>query len=404
MKKNILILGGSSPQYSAIQACLDLNYNFVVFDGNNDCLASKLLSNKRFKKVDISCPNDVIKEIRKLPFKIDACVTTQTDIGISSLAEVNKMFGLVGLLPKHAEIVVDKYKMALACKSAKIKHPNTVLLKNYKSLKNYVNSVNYIVKPSDSSGSKGITLLNTLEKLNASKLKSIYNHAKANSNQGKVILQKFINGIEFGAQFFYLKKQKSFFIVHDDQMGGKNNNIPIGHSMPSFLNKEIKKKCESIILKFLKSNDLPEGPYNIDFIKTRNTIYLLEIAARVGATGLQELSELYLNFNPIKQQIKLCLGQKVLQRKTKNNRPCISRMLFSEKNGTCSLIKHPKIKLLENEFSVKVNYFKIEIKIGDKLKGFNSGRDRVGYLILSSKNINNCFNAIKAFENGISIR
>ena len=191
--------------------------------------------------------------------------------------------------------------------------------------------------------------------------------------------------------------------MHDDQLGGKNNTIPIGHSMPSKTSKEISKKCEELIFKFITSNKLPEGPYNVDYIIKDSNIFLLEVGARVGATGLQELVYYHAGINLIEEQIKLYTNNSGLKQINKRKIPCVSRMIFSKNKTKCKKINMPSIKKIQLARNVKFLENQLDIKIGDKLNGFNSGRDRIGHFIVQAKELSFCFEAIKDYENELEI-
>jgi len=81
---HILILGGGRPQFSAVEACIELNYTFIVFDGNKDYFATKYLAKHQFMRVDISNTEKVLGAINSLSQSIDACITTQTDVAIQT--------------------------------------------------------------------------------------------------------------------------------------------------------------------------------------------------------------------------------------------------------------------------------------------------------------------------------
>jgi len=399
----IVILGGSRPQFSAVEACHELGYDFIVFDGNKDCFATKYVTKEQFKQINIMDKEQVLNAINHLPFRIDACVSTQTDVAIEAQAYVNKALKLTGINPNQVSIVLDKYEMSLACKKAKVTHPKTIIFESIDQILREFKNMKIVIKPTDSSGSKGVYILDLASNKFQEKLAQFIKDSVSFSPSKQIIIQEFIDGVEVGAQYFHLNNEESLFIMHDDQLGGPYKNIPIGHSMPCNLDDIYIQDCKSSIENFIFTNALPEGPYNVDFIVKDNKIYLIEIGARVGATCLQELTYEYLGFNLIKEQIKLITGFQVSRNFKKKRLPVVSRMIFSEKKGIFKSISIPDLEKIEKEMHVSFREFKIDTKIGENLNGFNSGRDRLGYMVVSSESIKNASNAINKAYYGIKI-
>lgn len=399
----VLILGGSRPQFSAVQACQELSYDFMVFDGNSNCFATNFINQDQFREVNISNKRDVMDALTKLPRKVDGCVSTQTDVAIETQAFVNKELNLIGIKPKHIPMVLDKYEMSLACFKAGILHPKTILYNNIEDIFKEFSNKKIVVKPADSSGSKGVFIIDLMDKSFKVKLDQALKESIIYSPSKKILIQEFIEGLEVGAQYFHLRNMNSPFIMHDDQLGGPHSNVPIGHSMPCEIHSSLIEQSKKTIENFLTFNNLPQGPYNIDFIIKDNKVYLIEIGARVGATCLQEMTYEHLGFNLIKEQIKLICGKPVSVKLKQNPLPVASRMVFSKKVGICEKIDLPDLHKIEQKMNVTFEEFKIDIKKGDKLKGFNSGRDRLGFMVVSSDKIQNCFNAINRAYDEIKI-
>ena len=75
---------------------------------------------------------------------------------------------------------------------------------NFKKKDNYFNFKNTVIlKPSDSSGSRGLIVKNKLSEIN----KNDFLYVKKYSSDRKVLIEDYINGTEFAVEAFVYKKK-----------------------------------------------------------------------------------------------------------------------------------------------------------------------------------------------------
>ena len=148
-----------------------------------------------------------------------------------------------------------------------------------------------VVKPADSSGSRGVRFLNSFSQED---LTSAIQYALSFSQAGVVVMEGFISGLEFGAQTLSNNGKCVKVFAHSDVMD-PSGRVPLAHRYPhpDFTDDQIK-KIEYEIAKAVEAIGIQYGPTNVDCILDEaNNVYVVEIGARIGATCLPELTSIY---------------------------------------------------------------------------------------------------------------
>ena len=133
---------------------------------------------------------------------------------------------------------------------------------------------------------------------------------------------------------------------------------------------------------------------NADFILSDNKVYVLEIGGRSGATCLAELVSIYYDFNYYEKLILSALGQSPSFESSKKV-PNASRLITSEKTGEIKLISNNNISN-SNIVEIQLDY-----QVGDKIKKFNVGPDRVGHIITKGDTLDEAVNTLEKAINNI---
>ena len=82
---------------------------------------------------------------------------------------------------------------------------------NFKNKDNYFNFKNKVIlKPTDSSGSRGIIVKNKLSKININD----FSYVKKYSSDRKVLIEDYINGTEFAVEAFNYNKKVEIILIN----------------------------------------------------------------------------------------------------------------------------------------------------------------------------------------------
>jgi biotin carboxylase len=377
MNKSIAILGGGVYQVPLIKAAKSLGLVVHVVTPNG-----------RFPGIHLGDSHIDLdtRDIASLISFFDAnpvngFATAGTDVAVPSIGALNSRYGFPGISSDSANLCGDKIAMKMAFHKGKVPSPLALFLGDYGDLEESTLDEEYplVVKPSQSSGSRGVEVLFSKQNVRAAALES----AKHDPN-GRIIIEKFCRGEEFGMQALVEKKKVVAIFPHTDQMHQIHTNTPVGHVMGSSVDFADPEDLKSLAEKARASVDLNDGILNFDLIQNNEGIHILEIGARLGATGLGELVQYAYNFDIYEYIVKGAIGEDTETSSTHcENIQYVSRMITPSKSGEVLDIDYEEIESLRNE----PNVLDIEIDVfqGDYVQEFSSGNHRIGHVIASGE-------------------
>jgi len=323
--------------------------------------------------------------------QIDGICTAGTDVAVTTIGRVNDAMGLSGISYEAAKLATDKVLMKQAYEENGVRTAKYRKVYFNEDVYEKIKGLQYplIVKIVDSSGSRGITRVDKPEKLQAAIL-----NAQSFTRKDYYIVEEFIVGREFGAQAFVMDGKVQFVLPHGDYIFLGSTGVPAGHFAPYALPEEGQVDCIETAEKAIKAMKLDNCAVNCDFIMRDGRTYVLEIGGRSGATCLAELVSIYYGYDYYKKIIQVALGEKP-DFPTKKAVPNASKLLMSDKDGIiCSLAdRNPK----NDPDIVEV---KFDYTVGDYVKKFHVGPNRIGHVITKGATLAEATNALdRALDN-----
>lgn len=378
MKKNILIIGAGFGQLPAIIKAKEMGFNVITIDKNPDALGMKLADYAY--AVDVIDVEEALKIAKK--HNIDGVLTLQTDLPVPTVGSIIDELNLKGAGFEAAEKCSNKIKTRLAFSEAQVPQPKFEIVNDYESAKKAANRIGFpiIIKPADSSGSRGVSKVESIDKIDTA-LKNAFKYTKLK----EVLVEEYIYGKEIGAQAFSVNGKCESVLIHNDVLSEPPYMIPIGHSFPvvGFTDSELK-NIEEYIKRAVIVLGIKDGPSNIDFIvdSRDNSVKIIEIGARIGATCLPELVFYYTGINWVEQAINSSLNLPVNLSILKKQ-PVSAFILQSPKDGTFvdydipnEIINNPDVKEVE-----------ITASIGEEVNILRKGTDRIGKIVVTSNSV-----------------
>lgn len=392
-KKKLLIVGAGFGQLPAILAGIELGLHVIVIDKNPNAIGMKLAHENH--EIDIIDKDSVLKLSRDK--QIDGIITLQSDHGVPTVGYVNDKLGLKGVSYETAINCSIKTKCRLKLKEKNCSQPRFTFVCNLVEAIRAIDSIGFpcVIKSPDSSGSRGITKVNSLDELDFA-IKEAFFY----SNQSEVIVEEYIDGIEFGAQTFSVNGKCVTVLLHNDTLSKPPFMIPIGHSFPfKDLSKEDSAVAKIKIAEAVEAIGITDGPANIDLILDRRTreVKVIEIGARIGATCLPELVKYHTGIDWVKQTILNAIGER------------IELTLIQSKAVAASIISSPKdgfyqgFKFNEGYSEKDLLEFEITVKPGNLVSELRKGTDRIGKIISYGDSVESAENTIKQYMNNLNI-
>lgn len=372
MKKKLLILGAGIYQVPLIRKAKELGLYTIVcsIPGNYPGFRE---ADQRYG-VDTT-DKDAILEIAQRE-KIAGICTAGTDVAIPSVGFVCEKMGLSGVRYESALNATDKLRMKRAFRA---KHVSTAEFREINSLEELRETYRLFLKPAilkvtDKSGSRGIVKIE-----DEADLESAYSYCREASNQSVFLLEEFIDANEIGVDGFVQNGKLELYLPHKKNVisNGKTD-IPLGHEFPLALTEQQDKNLREEIQKAICALGLENCAFNADVFTDGNKIYIIEMGARSGATGIPELISIYCGFDYYEKMLRAALGEHVDFSYGEKITPCISQLLFSRKEGILEDITIPEMS------GVNVT---IDVQPGEYVDKIRNGTSRIGQIVVSGETL-----------------
>ena len=332
---------------------------------------------------------------------IDGIVTAGTDVAVPTIGRVCDEMGLRGLSFEAASIAANKLLMKEAyeregVRSAKFREIQ-VNDENYESK---LEGLNFplIFKSIDSSGSRGITRVDSV-----SEFEKARQTALENTRSNSFIVEEFIEGEEFGAQAFVQDGKVEFILPHGDYVFKGDTGVPIGHFAPYDLSDETVQDAKRTLEAAIHAMKLDNCAINADFILKDGKTYVLEIGGRSGATCLAELTSIYYDFDYYEKILRVAVGEKV-DFKSNKSIPNASHLLMADKDGIIESQtdnnKHDSSGAYEDERLLEVQF---DYSAGDEVHKFRIGPHRIGHVITKGTSLDDAVEALDIARSNIEI-
>jgi len=256
-----------------------------------------------------------------------------------------------------------------------------------------------MVKPVDSSGSRGVTRIFLEEEFDKA-----FEKALINSKQKLVILEEYIDMTHecmIGGDIIVVNGIiECFGFLNGYRDIEKNIFIPTGNSYPVFIEEERLIIVRMELQKVIKLLNISRGVFNIEVLFDRNgEPYIIEMAARNGGHMISQLLEMATGVDFVKATVEAALN---------NNNIEIDSRQVQNYCATYYLHSFEKGKLKEIVFSddIKENIIRIAInkKYGDHIEIFHGLDKIVGIVFLEFNSLEEMTTKMKHMQDYIDIQ
>lgn len=377
MKDKILMLGGSRQQMPAIEKAKELGYEVILMDYLPDN-PGRVVADKWYceSTTDVEGVMEIaVKE------KVSGILPYASDPAALPAALVCEKLGLPTNPAKSVEILGVKHKFREFLQKEGFPCPQTYafgLESDPKDVKAGVEKLKMpiVVKPTDSSGSKGVTFLNSLEDLDF----AIESASKYSRNR-LLIAEEFIErgfpdviGGDIFVENGRITLCGDMACLRGD--GGKSL-IPIGEKKPNGLNRLQKRRLYAELQRLVDALGIRTGELNIEVLIDRDdNPHFLEVGPRAGGNMIPvQLSDAY-GIDLLKANVQAAMGKETDLKPEEPTECYMTYVLHSANNG-----------ILENiDYFCEVNpyiYRKVLYKQpGDKVEKFDGAGKALGIVFM----------------------
>jgi biotin carboxylase len=372
--KRVLLLGGSYFQIPSIKTARSLGYYVITCDYLPDNPGHKFAH--EYHNISTIDKEAVLKLSETLI--IDGIVCYASDPAASTAAYVAEKMGLPGNPYESVEVMTHKDKFRDFLGRNGFQTPNAKGYRSYDEAKAEVEAFIFpvMVKPVDSSGSKGVTKIASAEDL-----KSAVNHALGFSRSKRIIVEEFVekSGYQIAGDGFLWNGKIVFRCFANEHFNLYGNSfVPVGESWPYNMPAQLHDKVHNEVQRLLSLLKMRQGAFNVDIRLDNENPVLMEIGPRNGGNLIPQVIQYATGVDMVKYTIKAAVGEDCSElRMVEPTGYWSCYMLHSKTTGVFQ-------QLVYNDAISTQNIVECNLlcRKGDYVRPFNASNETLGTMIL----------------------
>ncbi len=381
IEKRILILGGGINQYPFVKAAHDLGLYTILCDRDESNMSLALAD--KFYPVSIIDKEAILA--LAINEEIDGIISS-SEPGMHAVSFIASELHLPSISYDSFLTLVSKARMKQFLEKNGFNYPNYLLADfNYslKEIEGWVERWNgrLIVKPIDSSGSRGVSLIDDLSDLEQS-----ITVALSCSKTKQFIIEEYIEqkyDFMVGGDIFVLDNRVVFWGIMDSMRDlSINSYVPTGTSYPSSITEDEMRRVKREIERVIDLMEINFGSFNIEIMFDHaQRIYINEINPRNGGNSIPELLLDATGFN---FYINMCLGACGLLHYEGEALVCVDKfcathVIHSRNDGIFQKL------VISDDIIENITKIDMEITEGEYVHRFTDATKKLGIMFLTFK-------------------
>lgn len=303
MTKNILILGAGEMQIPVIEKAKSMGLYTIVADMSDKAPGMKIADMPVL--VSTMDKEGILECCKK--YKVAGLLTT-SDAPVNTVSFVGEKLNLPSMSSEVAEICTNKYLQRTKFKENGINVPFFKLCDNNTDLSK-LEDFPYIVKPVDSSASRGVKKV-----FNYTELKAAFTEAIEYSRSQNVIIESFIPGKEYSVETYTQNNKTTIINITEKLCIGEDKGFFVEdtHIEPARITLTDKEKIETEVYKAINALGIDNCPTHTEIKLNDNGAYIIEMACRLGGDYItSDLVPLSTGIDMLENLIRISLGEPI---------------------------------------------------------------------------------------------
>jgi len=362
MERTLLVLGGSSDQIFLMKTAQSMGLRVLTVDMNPKSKGFQLADDYAVISTrDVPALCEFLDDYRRQGHRIVGVTTMGSDIpDIVAILAQHMGTPRISLDPAH--VATNKYEMKVRFCEKGIPIPSFQEIHSIADLKRAISEQGYplVIKPIDRSGSRGVFRIDE-----GCNLEDLFTKSKAFSFSGRVLVEKFLPGLQISTETVMYRGQgvTPGFADRNYEFMGQflPQIIENGAWMPSILSNAERKQVEDLVVRASLALGVTDGVTKGDVVMTEEGPKMIEMGARLsGGDFCESLVPLSIGVNYVKAAIKFAIGEEPNpeQLKPRFRQAVVNRYFFPEPGrlvrieGVEDVLKQDWIKKLEFWYEV----------------------------------------------------
>lgn len=394
--KRVLMLGGSTSQVCAIKRAKEMGLYVIICDYLPDNPGQYVAD--EFYLVSTTDKEAVLELAKGL--NLDAVICYASDPAAPTAAYVCEKLGLPTSPYESVMVLSNKDTFRQYLKEHNFNVPETFCYTDYKSFMADKDMFRFpvMVKPVDSSGSKGINKVCSVDELDFA-----YNDAMKYSRCKRIVVEKFIQkkGYQISGDGFSVNGELVFRCFGNEfySSNGIKEYVPLGECWPSVLDKATQDKVHNELQRLITCLGMKTGAYNIEVILDENDdVYILELGARNGGSLIPQITQYATGVDMVEYTIKAALGE-----------DCSGIKMVEPKGYWCNYMVHSKVtgkfKDVVIADELKDNYveYQTDFHEGDDVFAFENAGHALGTMVFKFDSQEEMFDKIARLTESVVV-
>lgn len=396
--KKLLMLGGSLYQTYAIKAAVEMGYYVITCDYLPENPGHKFAH--EYYNVSTTDKDAVLQLAEQL--KVDGIVAYASDPAAPTAAYVAEKLGLPTSPYKSVEILSKKHLFRKYLAENGFNVPKAKSYTRFEDAENEIEifRLPVMVKPVDSSGSKGINKLT-----DKSQLKAFVEDALSYSRDKIFLIEEFIEkqGPQISGDAFSVDGKLVFHCLGNEFYSKKVDKdfAPLGECWPTVMPADVISQLTDDLQRLISSLGMKSTAYNVEAIYGKDgNVYILELGARSGGSLIPQVTKYATGVDMVPFVIKAAAGDDCSDLKMQPVKGFWSNyMVHSNATG-----KFDGIEFADDFKKRNFVDYVTDTKTGDDVHKYRDAQDCIGELVLKYDSAEQMNEVIENMDKYVKVR
>lgn len=365
MKKKVLILGVASVQMDAILELKKMGCETFAIGMAKDGPGADVADH--FDIINILDEEGIINHI--INNKIDVVYSTGSDLAIPVACRVSEKLGIPHFVSSKTAYICNHKNVMRETLTQNCK--GNIPYQVFEKIEKISIPFPVILKPSDSQGQRGVFLIHSQKEF-----EEHFEDVKKFSREGKVIVEKYIDGPEISVNGYIVNGEVKYLIASDRDTWPEYTGLIHKHIVPStVLGENARNKMRVVVEEACNRVGIKNGPVYFQMKVENDMPYIIEMTPRLDGCHMWNILEMATGVNLMKLVFAHLLNNDIseLDKICKTIKP-MELVFWCQKPN--SYMDRKSFKLPDDAL-----YHFFYYENGDYVRPVNGRFDKVGYYI-----------------------
>jgi len=304
--KSIVFLGASTDQASPYREARAMGMHSIGIDANEAAYAMPLADETHLVSIRDYDAIEACLGQRK----IDGFYSQASDTARLSEYHLTRRYGCKKTVSiESVNASSDKAYFAEVLREVGLPTPRQAIGSNLTDIEQQTRdwSLPFVIKPNDSSGSKGVVILTSRDELETAVANAV-DYSPTNT----VLGEELITGTHYSIDTFVRNYQPEFMTVSQKTLTEAPLMVPLHYVMPARVPKNLELRVRDCVTTICRALKIEAGPITCDVVvDAKGDIYFIEMGARAGGNGISLLMEQAYGVTFVKAGVALAVGETI---------------------------------------------------------------------------------------------